>query len=121
MKKPDRDDTSAWAAHNRSQLRYFRSLSLRRKMEAVEGMADLVRHFERMRAAGAFRPSPAGPAQPGATPEVRERSVAYRSRRGRSEEEGQEREEREERVRDGPDEHPREGGGDDSCREGQES
>jgi hypothetical protein len=119
MKKPDRDDTSAWAAHNRSQLRYFRSLSLRRRMEAVEGMADLVRHFERMRAAGAFRPSPAG--QPGVRPEVRESSVAYRSGRGRSEEERRDREERDRSVRDGPDEHPRKGGGDDSGGDRRES
>jgi len=32
------------------QLLYFRSLSLREKMEAVEGMADVVRLLERVRA-----------------------------------------------------------------------
>lgn len=48
------DDSSAqaraWRAHNLSQLRYFRSLPLRAKLEAVEGMADVVRLLEQMRA-----------------------------------------------------------------------
>jgi hypothetical protein len=44
----------AWRAHELSQLKYFRSLSLREKMEAVEGMADIVRCFERMRTEGRF-------------------------------------------------------------------
>lgn len=40
----------AWRAHNLAQLLYFRSLSLREKLEAVEGMAEVVRLLERMRA-----------------------------------------------------------------------
>jgi hypothetical protein len=44
----------AWRAHELSQLAYFRSLSLREKMEAVEGMADIVRLFGQMRAEGRF-------------------------------------------------------------------
>lgn len=40
----------AWRAHNLSQLLYFRSLSLREKLEAVEGMTEVVRLLERMRA-----------------------------------------------------------------------
>ena len=39
----------AWRAHNLSQLLYFRSLSLREKFEAIEGMAEIVRLLERMR------------------------------------------------------------------------
>jgi hypothetical protein len=39
----------AWRAHNLSQLLYFRSLSLREKLEAIEGMAEIVRHLDRMR------------------------------------------------------------------------
>ena len=35
----------AWEEHSLSQLRYFRSLSLREKMVAVQGMADVVRRF----------------------------------------------------------------------------
>jgi hypothetical protein len=41
----------SWREHNLSQLLYFRSLSLREKLEAVEGMAEVVRLLERMRAA----------------------------------------------------------------------
>jgi len=48
------DPSRSWEEHNLSQLRYFRSLSLREKMEAVQGMADVVRHFEEMRARGEF-------------------------------------------------------------------
>jgi hypothetical protein len=40
---------AAWAAHNLSQLLYFRSLSLRQKLEAVQGMADVARRFREMR------------------------------------------------------------------------
>jgi len=56
----------AWRAHNLSQLLYFRSLSLREKVEAIEGMAEVVRLLERMRAeeksknAAAKDPPPAG-------------------------------------------------------------
>ncbi len=46
---------AAWEAHNISQLVYFRSLSLREKMQAVQGMADVVRRFEEMRTNGEFR------------------------------------------------------------------
>jgi hypothetical protein len=45
----------AWEAHNVSQLVYFESLSLREKMHAVQGMADVVRRFAEMRANGEFR------------------------------------------------------------------
>lgn len=53
---PSRQESErrAWEEHNLSQLRYFRSLSLREKMEAVEGMADVLRRFEEMRARGEF-------------------------------------------------------------------
>lgn len=53
--REDRNDAgAAWAAHNLSQLRYFRSLSLRAKLEAVEGMADVVRRFQELRRQGRF-------------------------------------------------------------------
>jgi hypothetical protein len=58
MNKSERDEADAWLEHNRSQLKYFRSLSLRRRMEAVEGMADVVRRFARMRIEGAFYTPP---------------------------------------------------------------
>jgi hypothetical protein len=43
-------ERDAWREHNLSQLRYFRSLSLREKVEALEGMAEVVRMLEQMRA-----------------------------------------------------------------------
>lgn len=48
------DAEAAWAAHNLSQLRYFQSLSLRAKLEAVQGMADIVRRFQALRREGRF-------------------------------------------------------------------
>ena len=56
-----RDTSSAWIEHNISQLRYFRSLSLRAKLEAVEGMADIVRRFRQMRANGRFSSAESSP------------------------------------------------------------
>lgn len=50
----DPRETAAWHEHNLSQLRYFRSLSLRSKLEAVQGMADVIRHFTIMRRQGQF-------------------------------------------------------------------
>ena len=46
----------AWRDHNLSQLRYFRSLSLREKFLAIEGMADVIRRLEEARASGAHQP-----------------------------------------------------------------
>ncbi len=54
MKRVDNDAEAAWDRHNLSQLLDFRSLTLRQKMEAVEGMADVVRRFREMRGEGAF-------------------------------------------------------------------
>ena len=45
----------AWDEHNLAKLKYFRSLSLQEKLRAVEGMADIVRHFEEMRRKGGFK------------------------------------------------------------------
>lgn len=45
----------AWEAHRMAQLRRFRALSLRQKLQAVEGMADVARRFEQMRREGAFQ------------------------------------------------------------------
>lgn len=44
-----------WDEHELSQLKYFRSLSLPENLQAVEDMADLVRHFQRIRAQGGFK------------------------------------------------------------------
>jgi len=54
-RSPDRQaEERLWEEHNLSQLRYFRSLTLREKMEAVQGMADVLRRFAEMRARGEF-------------------------------------------------------------------
>jgi hypothetical protein len=45
-------EEAAWREHSLSQLRYFASLSLRETMQAVEGMADVVRRFREMRDQG---------------------------------------------------------------------
>lgn len=58
-KRPDDISRSnAWRDHEVSQLRRFRALSLREKMEAVQGMADVVRRFQQMRREGAFHDAP---------------------------------------------------------------
>ena len=59
-------DSDGWRAHELSQLRRFRALSLRRKLEAVEGMADVVRRLEQMRREGKFRSGSHSP-KPGET------------------------------------------------------
>lgn len=48
----DKKTQEAWREHELSQLKYFNSLSLRAKLQAVEGMADVVRRFEQLRAEG---------------------------------------------------------------------
>lgn len=73
---------AAWEAHNVSQLAYFRSLSLREKMHAVQGMADVVRRLDEMRARGEFHvlvdgrradPSALQPARQSGAPYVSDR------------------------------------------------
>jgi hypothetical protein len=49
------DPDRAWREHELSQLRHFRSLSLRSRLEAVQGMADVVRRLEEMRRDGKLR------------------------------------------------------------------
>ena len=44
-----------WQQHQLSQLRYFRSLTLRQKFEVVEGMADVVHKLESMRKQGQMK------------------------------------------------------------------
>ena len=48
------NETAAWREHSLSQLRYFHSLSLRAKLEAVQGMAVVIRRFREMRERGEF-------------------------------------------------------------------
>ena len=67
----------AWEEHNLSQLRYFRSLPLRMKLEAVQGMADVLRRFAEMRAKGEFTSAASGTSQPQGAPSVHETRPPY--------------------------------------------
>lgn len=78
-------EQSAWEEHSLSQLRYFRSLSLREKLEAVQGMADVLRRFEEMRARGEFTSAPGGSARTHAAPSVHEPSPPYDDADGKEE------------------------------------
>lgn len=49
------DPAAAWREHERSQLQFFAALSLRAKLAAVEGMADVLRKFEQLRRDGKLR------------------------------------------------------------------
>jgi hypothetical protein len=60
----DVSGSDGWRAHELSQLRRFRALSLRQKLEAVEGMADVVRRFDQMRREGKFRSGSHSPKSP---------------------------------------------------------
>ena len=46
-----------WEGNRRSQIRHGLSLTLRQRLQAVEDMADLARHFEHLRAQGKFKPA----------------------------------------------------------------
>jgi len=49
--KPDPESVKrAWHKHNQEHFHYFRTLDLRTKLEAVQGMADIVRRFQDIRA-----------------------------------------------------------------------
>lgn len=50
-----RKRAAAWRQHRQSQLLHFKSLSLRTKMQAVEGMADVLRRLGEMRRLGKLR------------------------------------------------------------------
>lgn len=54
-KSPESPPKLAWDTHHLFQLKYFRSLSLLQKLQAVEGMADVVRRLQQVRAEGGFK------------------------------------------------------------------
>lgn len=83
-KKPQsKSAQSGWEEHNLSQLKYFQSLSLRQKLQAVEGMADVVRHFQRMRAEGRFKSASSTDTPVAGASAVHESHPGYRSRTSR--------------------------------------
>lgn len=46
---------TTWEGSRRAQLRRWLSLTLRERLEAVEEMDELARHFEEMRRQGKFK------------------------------------------------------------------
>ena len=68
---------TTWEGSRRAQLRHALKLTLRERLEAVEGLADVLRRFEEMRARGEFTSAPGGADRPQAMPGVREPSPPY--------------------------------------------
>ena len=60
----NRDDIdwslTTWDGARRAQLRHALTLTLRERMEALEGMADVARRFREMRAQGEFKSGSSG-------------------------------------------------------------
>lgn len=81
MSEADRDidwSVTTWEGSRRAQLRQALKLTLRERLEAAEGLADVARRFEEMRAKGEFtsasgKPGERAPLAPG----VQEPSVPY--------------------------------------------
>jgi len=56
--KPDIDwSVTTWEGSRRAQLRHALTLTLRERMEAVEGLADVARRLQEMRERGELRTS----------------------------------------------------------------
>lgn len=49
---------TTWEGSRRAQLRHALSLTLRERLQAVEGMAEVAERFRQMRDAGNFRNGP---------------------------------------------------------------
>jgi len=60
---------TTWEGSRRAQLRRALTLTVRERMEALEGLADVARRFQEMRARGAFKPASATHSGPPTTPE----------------------------------------------------
>ena len=78
---------TTWDGSRRAQLRHALTLTLRERMEAAEGLADVARRFQQIRAQGGFKPvSPGEEAAPAETPPAaREPAAPYGSTEGRHE------------------------------------
>ncbi|MBI2294390.1 MAG: hypothetical protein HYU73_29415 [Betaproteobacteria bacterium] len=71
---------TTWEGSRRAQLRHALKLTLRERLEAVEGLADVMRRFEEMRAKGEFTSATGGTAQTQAAPSVHEPPSSYEDR-----------------------------------------
>jgi hypothetical protein len=75
MSEPPKDidwSLTTWEGSRRAQLRQALKLTLRERLEAAEGLADVVRHFAELRARGALTTPPAKPAPSSAAAPARE-------------------------------------------------
>lgn len=60
MSEADRDfdwSVTTWEGSRRAQLRHALKLTLRERLEAAEGLADIARRFAEMRERGEFAPA----------------------------------------------------------------
>jgi hypothetical protein len=74
---------TTWEGSRRAQLRHALTLTLRERLEAAEGLADVVRHFQQVRARGGFKSSAPDIAPPPSTRVAREREAQYDPADGR--------------------------------------
>jgi CRISPR-associated protein Csx17 len=68
---------TTWEGSRRAQLRRALELTLRERLEAVEGLADVVRRFEEMRLKGQFTSASGDAVRTQAAPGVHEPSPPY--------------------------------------------
>lgn len=75
---------TTWEGSRRAQLRHALTLTVRERLEAAEGLADVGRRFQQIRARGGFRPATPEPeaAQAEAPPAAREPAGRYGSSEG---------------------------------------
>lgn len=80
----DKDDIdwslTTWEGSRRAQLRHALRLTLRERMEAVEGLADVARRFQQMRERGELKRVPRD-AKSSRSDVVREQEEAYRRKK----------------------------------------
>lgn len=80
MSEADRDidwSLTTWEGSRRAQLRRALELTLRQRLEAAAGLADVARRFEEMRAKGEFTSASDRAARRQPAPDVREPSLPY--------------------------------------------
>lgn len=86
--KPEIDwSLTTWEGSRRAQLRRALEMTVRERLEAAEGLADVGRRFQQIRARGGFKPASPEPeaAQPETPPAAREPRARYGTGEGRQE------------------------------------
>jgi len=74
---------TTWEGSRRAQLRGAHEMTLRERLEAVEGLADIVRRFAEMRAKGEFTSASGDTGAKPSAPGAQEPSPPHGSRLGR--------------------------------------